>query len=140
MISRKLKEASGGAGSPESSSRGGALLDFTEIGAQGSIRGAAWPGRTIAASIIYWNRLCGVAVDGARRVAEEAALHGRLTGAARSRYSGCGSGRGLPIEVARNSTELLGYYCVATHGGRPPPWWRSPELAAVHRRSGVPPT
>ena len=108
MISRKLKEASGGAGSPESSSRGGALLDFTEIGAQGSIRGAAWPGRTIVASVIYWNHLCGVAADGARRVAEKAALHGGLTGAARSRYSGCGSRRGLPRELAHNTTELLG--------------------------------
>ena len=31
-----------------------------------------------------------------------------FTGAARSRHSGCGSGRGLPREVARNTTEPLG--------------------------------
>jgi hypothetical protein len=61
LAARVKGNASGGAGSPESSSRGGALPDFTEIGARGSIRGAAWPGRTIAASVIYRNCLCGVA-------------------------------------------------------------------------------
>jgi len=76
LAARVKGNASGGARSPESSSRGGALPDFTEIGARGSIRGAAWPGRTIAASVIYWNRLCGVVTDRARRVAEKAALRG----------------------------------------------------------------
>ena len=73
---RTRGEGCGGAGSPVCGVRGGAPPDFTEIGARGSIRGAAWPGRTIATSVIYWNRLCGVAADGARRVAEEAALRG----------------------------------------------------------------
>ena len=63
-------------GSPACGARGGAPPNFTEIGARGSIRGAAWPGRTISAYVNYRNRLCGVAADGARRVAEEAALRG----------------------------------------------------------------
>ena len=52
---------------------------------------------------------------------------------------GAALGEDCPERLRATLQNYWGHYCVATHGGRPPPWRRCPELAVVHRRSGVPP-
>jgi hypothetical protein len=70
--------------SPEDDSRGGAVPDFTELGAPGSIRAAVWPGSFNTARVIHpWPKL------GSGRAAKAlAAATAGLRGEARRRARG----------------------------------------------------